>query len=248
MWPLNNSQQIKRDNLIIEHAALVDKIAKRIVYRLPPNVELDDLKSAGFIGLIDAIEKYSDDKGTPFKVYAEIRIRGAIMDELRAQDWVPRSVRDRHQRLQEAERALQEKLDRKPSDQELAEAIEISVDDLKKMRQRSEIKSLLSLEDLKPNKNQEGASRDVLEMLSDPNQMTPEAELARSDEFAMLDKVMLQLKEKQRIVLRLYYFEDMKLKEIGVHLNITESRVSQILSEALAKLKVMMHKLEKSEL
>jgi RNA polymerase sigma factor for flagellar operon FliA len=234
--------------MIIEHAALVDKIAKRIVYRLPPNVELDDLKSAGFIGLIDAIEKYSDDKGTPFKVYAEIRIRGAIMDELRAQDWVPRSVRDRHQRLHDAERALQEKLGRKPSDQELAEALEISVDDLEKMRQRSEIKSLLSLDDLKSKKNQEDASRDVLEMLSDPNQMTPEAEFARADEFAMLDKVMLQLKEKQRLVLRLYYFEDMKLKEIGVHLNITESRVSQILSEALEKLKVMMHKLEKSEL
>ena len=244
---MNNSQQTKRDNMIIENAALVDKIAKRIIYRLPPNVELDDLKSAGFIGLIDAIEKYSDDKGTPFKVYAEIRIRGAIMDELRSQDWVPRSVRDRHQKLHEAERALQDNLGRKPSDSELAEVLELSIEDLQKMRARSEIKSLLSLEDLKSSKNQDGTSRDALEMMSDPHQITPDKELERRDEYAMLDQLMQKLKEKQRLVLRLYYFEDMKLKEIGVHLSITESRVSQILSEALKKLKTMISKLEKSE-
>ncbi|MAD60171.1 MAG: FliA/WhiG family RNA polymerase sigma factor [Myxococcales bacterium] len=245
---MNNFQQTKRDNMIIEHAVLVDKIAKRIVYRLPPNVELDDLKSAGFIGLIDAIEKYSDDKGTPFKVYAEIRIRGAIMDELRAQDWVPRSVRDRHNKLQEAERNLQESLGRKPSDSELAGVLDISIEDLHKMRARSEIKSLLSLEDLKSSKNQDGTSRDALEMMSDPKQITPDLEIERNDEYAMLEQLMQRLKEKQRLVLRLYYFEDMKLKEIGVHLSITESRVSQILSEALSKLKVMINKLEKGEL
>ena len=100
----------KRNQLIEQYAYLVDQIAHRLIMRLPPNIELDDLKSAGFLGLIDAIEKYSEGKGSSFKVYAEIRIRGSMMDELRSQDWVPRSVRQRQNRLQKAIKKLSQKI------------------------------------------------------------------------------------------------------------------------------------------
>jgi RNA polymerase sigma factor FliA len=242
---LRKSELVKRNKSITDHASLVEKIARRIVSRLPPNVELDDLKSAGFIGLIDAIEKFSDDKGTPFKVYAEIRIRGAIMDELRTQDWVPRSVRDRNQRLMEAERSLEERLGRKPFESELAKELDLTVERLRVVQSRAEIKSLLSIEDLNQQRNQHGGQRDIMEIISDPNQETPETQFERIDEQKMVARGMQKLKERQRIVVRLYYFEEMKLKEIGSLLNITESRVSQILSEGLAQLKIIIIRLQK---
>lgn len=242
---MRKSELVKRNKSITDHASLVEKIARRIVSRLPPNVELDDLKSAGFIGLIDAIEKFSDDKGTPFKVYAEIRIRGAIMDELRAQDWVPRSVRDRNQKLTETERNLEERLGRKPFESELAKELDLTVERLRVVQSRAEIKSVLSIEDLNQQRNQHGGQRDVMEIISDPNQETPETQFERIDEQKMVARGMQKLKERQRIVVRLYYFEEMKLKEIGEHLNITESRVSQILSEGLAQLKIIIIRLQK---
>jgi RNA polymerase sigma factor FliA len=242
---LRKSELVKRNKSITDHASLVEKIARRIVSRLPPNVELDDLKSAGFIGLIDAIEKFSDDKGTPFRVYAEIRIRGAIMDELRAQDWVPRSVRDRNQKLTETERNLEERLGRKPFESELAKELDLTVERLRVVQSRAEIKSVLSIEDLNQQRNQHGGQRDIMEIISDPNQETPETQFERIDEQKMVARGMQKLKERQRIVVRLYYFEEMKLKEIGEHLNITESRVSQILSEGLAQLKIIIIRLQK---
>ena len=242
---MRKSELVKRNKSITDHASLVEKIARRIVSRLPPNVELDDLKSAGFIGLIDAIEKFSDDKGTPFRVYAEIRIRGAIMDELRAQDWVPRSVRDRNQKLTETERNLEERLGRKPFESELAKELDLTVERLRVVQSRAEIKSVLSIEDLNQQRNQHGGQRDIMEIISDPNQETPETQFERIDEQKMVARGMQKLKERQRIVVRLYYFEEMKLKEIGEHLNITESRVSQILSEGLAQLKIIIIRLQK---
>ncbi len=241
------SNYFQRDESIVEYAPLVDKLAKRIISRLPSNVELDDLKSAGFIGLIDAIEKFSDEKGTPFSVYAEIRIRGAIMDELRSRDWVPRSVRDRNQKLQEAIQTLQLKLGRKPSESELAESLNCTLAELHQYQNRAEIKSLLSLEDLGQRRDSDGGSRDVLEMIADPEQDTPEDHIERVDEAAMLQLALSRLRPRQNTILRLYYFEDMKLREIGEHLNITESRVSQILSESLGRLKVVMHKLQRGD-
>ena len=234
-----------RDKAITDHAPLVEKIARRIVSRLPPNVELDDLKSAGFIGLIDATEKFSDDKGTPFSVYAEIRIRGAIMDELRTQDWVPRSVRDRNHRIVEAELSLKDELGRQPTETEIAQKLDLSLKEFKRVRARSQIKSILSIEDLSQQRNQQGTGRDIYELISDPNQETPEQIYERLDEQLIMDKALNKLKERQRIVLRLYYYQEMKLKEIGKHLNITESRVSQILSEGLSQLKNIIERFQK---
>ena len=242
---MSKTDFFERDKAIIEYAPLVDKIARRLIARLPPNVEIDDLKSAGFIGLIDAIEKYTDEKGSPFKVYAEIRIRGAMIDELRAQDWVPRSVRDRNQQLKVAEQDLSEKLKRKPSESELAEYLEVSTEELRRMLSRSEIKSFLSIEDLNQQRSRQGNNRDLLESFFDPTQLTPEAAFEKADEEILVQKAIQTLKERQQVIVRLYYYEDMKLREIGEHLNITESRVSQILSESLSLLKSSILKLQR---
>lgn len=237
----------QRDKAIAEYAPIVNKLAKRIITRLPSHVELDDLKSAGFLGLIDAIDKFSDEKGTPFTVYAEIRIRGAIMDELRAQDWVPRSVRDRHQRLAEAREELSRKLGQAPSDEELATHLGLRIEELHRMQKRAEIKSLLFIEDLKQRRD-DSDQRDPLEMIADKDQIGPEALVERLDEEALLNQALNTLRERHQTVLRLYYYEDMKLKEIGQHLNITESRVSQILTESLERLKVTLLRLERGPL
>ena len=243
---MNMSQStLNRDQVVSDYAPLVEKIARRLLARLPANVELDDLKSAGFIGLLDAAEKFSDDKGTPFSVYAEIRIRGAMMDELRSQDWVPRSVRDRSNQLKQAIRALEEKLGRDPSDHEIAAELEVSVDQLNQLRLKAEIKPLVLFEDLNQRRAARGGERDVLETFSDPEQLTPDLHLEAADQNELLLKAMKTLTERKRIVLQLYYFEEMKLREIGDALGVTESRVCQIQSEALGQLKLALKRLVK---
>ena len=233
-----------RESAVLDHASLVEKIARRIAARLPPTVELDDLKSAGFIGLLDAVEKFSDDKGTPFPVYAEIRIRGAMMDELRSQDWVPRSVRDRNAQLTLATRNLEAELGRPPTMVELSESLEISVSDLQRMQSRAQIKSLVSIEDLNQRKGDQGDRRDPLESIADPLQSSPETIFLASAERELVAEALKRLSERKRLVLHLYFFEEMKLREIGETLGVTESRVCQIQAEALSQLKPIIKRLQ----
>lgn len=240
-----NQPIFDRDTAIAENISLVEKVARRVAARLPPNVQLDDLKSAGFIGLLDAADKFSDEKGTPFRVYAEIRIRGAMMDELRAQDWVPRSVRDRHHKLTSTLKQLEEELGRKPSEHELAQKLEISVEELKRMRERSEIRSLISFEDMGGRSRPESDRRDPLESLPDPQQSTPELLMLEEADRLMISRALRELPERKRLVLKLYFFDDMKLREIGETLGVTESRVCQIQSEALKQLKLIVKRLQR---
>lgn len=234
----SSSSFFDRDQAIQDYAHLVDKIARRIIARLPSSVELDDLKSVGIIGLIDAIEKYSDDKGNHFKVYAEIRIRGAIMDELRAQDWVPRSVRDRQNLIRKEHQRLAQKLGRTPSEQEVADGLKMTLEDFQRLSTKSIGLSMISYEDLNTRSDQ--SNRDILESIPDHVQKTPDSILEEKDDSHLLYQALKQLPERQRMVLSLYYFEEMKLREIGELLGVTESRVSQIHAQAVHNLKPLL--------
>lgn len=234
---------LNRDQVVSDYAPLVEKIARRLRSRLPANVEIDDLKSAGFIGLLDAADKFSDDKGTPFPVYAEIRIRGAMMDELRAQDWVPRSVRERNAQLTRVTQTLLDQLGRQPSEAEIAHELGVEVSELNQLRVRSEIKPLLLIEDLNQRRVDRGEDRDVYEVISDPNQRPFDQLLETADEHSLLHQALFMVSERKRTVLQLYYFEEMKLREIGEMLGVTESRVCQLQAEALKQLKSIVKRL-----
>ena len=242
MRALNKSKRVlsDRDRLIREYAPLVEKIARRACVRLPSSVELDDVQSAGMIGLIDAIDKYDAAKGTKFKVYAEIRIRGAIIDELRQQDWVPRSVRERAALLERTKRGLIASLDREPSSQEMAEALGVSLSEYFTIHNKARANQITHYEDLKRHDEGRGAARDPLEVIQGKDKvgLNPDEALEEEDNRRAIKEALKTLPERQRVVVSLYYFEEMKLKEIGELLGVTESRVSQLLSQSHASLQV----------
>ncbi len=225
--------------MVEEYAPLVHRIARKMVARLPPNVEIDDLKSVGVIGLIDALEKYEPGRGS-FRAYAEIRIRGAILDELRRLDWVPRSVRALNTQMEGARRTLSASLGRTPSEAEMAEALNCTVPELYEQSERARAMTVVSYEGLG---TQSEDGRDFLEALADPDAIDPEDHSHSKARQAVLLEGFRALDERPRLVLSLYYFEDMSLREIGTILGVTESRISQIHSGAVRQLRPILEDL-----
>ncbi len=225
-----------RNQVVEEYAYLVNRVARKMAGRLPPNVELDDLKSVGVIGLIDAAERYEEGRGS-FKAYAEIRIRGAIIDELRSVDWVPRSVRQLNNDLERSKRELSSSLGRTPTQKELAAQLEVSVETLQAQQERARATTVVSYENLG---GADAESRNFLESVADPHSVDPEAYKADQDRFAAMMRVMQTLPERMRLVLSLYYFEDFNLREIGDLLGVTESRISQLHSSAVERIRPAM--------
>jgi RNA polymerase sigma factor FliA len=224
-------QKATRDELITEFAPLIKKVACKIASRLPHSIELDDLISSGVLGLMDAIDKYDPQKSTNFKTYAEIRIRGAILDELRSLDWVPRSVRQKLSRLEAAYTNVERTSGRAPLDEEIASAMGIEVKDLFELLGKVHPISVVSFEDLGLGTERE--QRDFLQCIKDENTADPQTRLRFSRIRKSLVEAIEVLPEKQRVVISLYYFEDLNLKEIGKILGVTESRVSQLHSQAV---------------
>lgn len=224
-----------RDQLIMDYAPLIRFVAQRIASRLPSNIEIDDLISAGVIGLMDAIEKYDPSRDNKFKTYAEFRIRGAILDELRSQDWVPRSVRDKAKRIERKYAELEQQLGRAVTDIELAEALEITLEEYHEMVSKVKAVTLLSVDDLTtPYQHEKKSLLDCLEGSSSKN---PFSQLKSKSVRNVLMTNIEELPEKQKLVLSLYYYEDLNLKEIGKILEVTESRVSQLHTQAVEKLR-----------
>jgi len=229
------------DKLIIEYSPLIKYIAHRIAMRLPPHIELDDLISSGVIGLIDAIEKYNPDKDTQFKTYAEIRIRGAILDELRSQDWVPRSVRQKASTLSNAYADLEQKLGRPADDHEVAAAMDISIEEFHELLRQAAGQAILSIEDL-GGVSKDGEKRDLMEVIAGTKETDPET-LARLEEIrSIIAQAIDMLPEKERLVVSLYYYEELTMKEIGEVLGITESRISQIHTKCVFRLRAKLRK------
>jgi RNA polymerase sigma factor for flagellar operon FliA len=231
---INNSPDPIRNQLIIEYAPLIKYLAQKIAVRLPSNIDIDDLFSAGVIGLMDAIEKYDPSRENKFKTYAEFRIRGSILDELRNQDWVPRSVRESNKKEDRVKLELEHELGRPATKVEVAKKLEMPLNDYQEKIARTHV-SLLSIEDLG------GANKDdkksLLECIENPNSKNPFVFLKNKGLKNIIVKFIEDLPEKQKLVISLYYYEDLNLKEIGRILDVTESRISQLHTQAVSKLK-----------
>jgi RNA polymerase sigma factor FliA len=225
-----------REKLVLEYAPLIKFIAQKIAARLPANIELDDLISSGVIGLMDAIEKYDASRDNKFKTYAEFRIRGAILDELRAQDWVPRSVREKAKLLERVYSRIEQQKGRHATDEEVCEELKISQEEYHDLLNQVRSVSLLSYDDIA---NFSKADKRSLHGLSEGNLKapTPFNEVSVASIKKMIAGAIQDLPEKQRLVLSLYYYEDLNLKEIGRVLDVTESRVSQLHTQAILRLK-----------
>ena len=225
-----------RERLIREYASLIKFIAQKIAARLPSNIELDDLISSGVIGLMDAIDKYDSNRDNKFKTYAEFRIRGAILDELRSQDWVPRSVREKAKVLERAYAKIEQEKGRQATDDEVCIELGMNTEQYHDMLNEVRSVSLLSYDDLSNLSNADKRS------LHGGNEaggktLTPFSEVNGAHMKTLVAEAIEDLPEKQRLVLSLYYYEDLNLKEIGRVLDVTESRVSQLHSQAILKLK-----------
>lgn len=221
-------------NLLIEHYMHIVRFnAERIHTKLPTEVELDDLISAGMFGLIDAIEAFDLDRGVKFETYCSSRIRGAILDELRSMDWVPRLVRNRSQKIQLATKALQSELGRIPSEKEIAERIGVSASEFNRMSRDA---TAISMTSLSRKAFGHESSRDVseIDVLKDEHAVNPVRETQKSDLKRLIQK---GLTSTERLILILYYYEQMTMKEIGKTLDLSESRVSQMHSAIIDRLR-----------
>jgi len=225
----------QKKKIIREYAPLVKFIAQKIALRLPANIELDDLLSAGIIGLMDAIDKYDPARDNKFKTYAEFRIRGAILDELRAQDWIPRSMREKAKNIERAFHRLEQRLGRTPSEEEAAKELGLNLDEFQAALHQCKSISLLSLDEVGTFAN--GDKKSLLGILEAGAATNPLVQISNSQLRDHLARAIQELPEKQRMVLSLYYYEDLNLKEIGEVLEVTESRVSQLHTQAVLRLR-----------
>jgi len=221
-------------NLLIErYMHIVRFNAERIHAKLPTEVELDDLISAGMFGLIDAIEAFDLDRGVKFETYCSSRIRGAMLDELRSMDWVPRLVRNRSQKIQLATKTLQSELGRIPSEREIAERIGVSTNEFNRMSRDAIAVSMTSLS-RKAFGNDSSREVSEINVLKDERAVNPVRETQKSDLKRLIQK---GLTSTERLILVLYYYEQMTMKEIGLTLDLSESRVSQMHSAIVDRLK-----------
>jgi RNA polymerase sigma factor for flagellar operon FliA len=236
-----SADEAAREQLILNYSPLVKFVAGRVATNLPHSVESADLISYGLFGLIDAIEKYEPERGIKFETYAIARIRGAIMDELRALDWVPRSVRSRARDIERAIVALETRLMRTPEDSEVAEELGITLKELHDSYSKLSYTSVVSFEDLWST----GGDRDdrpaAATVIEDKNADNP-AEVFEVEEMKeILAGAIERLSERERTVIALYYYEGLSLKEIGQILGVTESRVSQMHTKAVLRLRARLH-------
>jgi RNA polymerase sigma factor for flagellar operon FliA len=224
-----------RERLILHYAPLVKYVAGRVAVGMPANVEHADLVSYGIFGLMDAIEKFDLDKGFKFETYAITRIRGAIIDELRSVDWVPRSVRAKARKLEAAMQRLESELRRSPTEEELAAALDWTVAELQDTLQRVSMTSVAALDEVLD--VGDGDRISLVDTLQDLTTVLPEESYDDVETKELLRQTLTRLTEREQTVLGLYYFEGMTLAQVGDVLGVTESRVCQIHTKAVLSLR-----------
>lgn len=225
------SQEL-REQLIIEYSQLVKLVAGRLSMYLGYNVDYDDLVSYGIFGLIDAIDKFDLTKNVKFETYASLRIRGAILDQIRKMDWIPRTVRQRQRKMDEAIKLIEMRTGKTATDEELAAELEISQDELCNWQSQLKVTNVVSLNEFEENGPEPVIDQSLQSRFSRPEEVVEEAELKQT-----LVESLEILTEKERMVIELYYYEELTLKEISRVLEVSESRVSQLHTKALNKMR-----------
>jgi RNA polymerase sigma factor FliA len=232
------AEQSARERLILHYAPLVKYVVGRLAAGLPHTVERADLVSYGMFGLMDALDKFDRTREVKFETYAIPRIKGAIIDELRAMDWVPRSIRFKAREVEKAYSGLESKLRRAPTDGEVAGHLGISLSELHEVVNQISFVSVMALDELVSTGDERGEKRSLLDTLADAASSDPAAELEGQEMRGMLAAAINSLTEREKIVVTLYYFEGLTLAEIGEILGVTESRVCQIHTKAVGQLRL----------
>jgi RNA polymerase sigma factor for flagellar operon FliA len=228
----------KREELIMEHVPLIKYHAYRIATQLPPNIEINDLINAGVLGLMDAVEKFEPSRGVKFKTYAELRIRGAMLDSLRELDWAPRSLRKKSKELSKASQRLQQELGREANEQELCDEMGMGLDELFKLTDQLKGLSIGSFYDSSKRYDEdEGDAECLINYYPDGTATSPYFVFEKEELKNILSEAIDYLPRKERLVISLYYFEELTMKEIGAVLRVNESRVSQLHTKAVLRLR-----------
>jgi RNA polymerase sigma factor for flagellar operon FliA len=226
-----------RERLVLAYAPLVKYVAGRMSSGLPAHVEEADLISYGLLGLISAIERFDPGREIRFETFAITRVKGSIIDELRSLDWVPRSVRAKAREIERANAKLEHQLHRAPTDQEMADALGVSTDDFQESLVKISNSSVVALDELWTVSDSSGDTVSLLDTIQDPEAVDPAQELDLTDMKDRLADAIARLPEREKLVVALYYYENLTLREIGEVLGVTESRVSQLHTKAVLRLK-----------
>ena len=233
-----NNDEKAREALILHYLHLIKPVVNRLKARFPPHITTDELESCGLLGLLDAIAKFEPDRGTDFSTYSKVRIRGAVLDELRALDWAPRSLRKKKQKLEEAYALLEQKMGRTPTEEEVAKMLKIPLQQLHALLAEISRITYFSLEDILQNPKQNEYTLDLLPLSGElPPYSNPANELIKSENRYLVVKAIETLPEQERLVISLYYYEELTLKEVGKVLYVSESRASQIHASAILHLR-----------
>jgi RNA polymerase sigma factor FliA len=223
-----------KNHLLTQHGPLVKKLAHQLKARLPPNVEVDDLIQAGMIGLLDAIARYEDTHGAQFETYAVQRIRGAMLDELRSSDWLPRSIRQNMRKVEDAVQVLTQQLGRAPQESEMAKQMDITLVQFQTLLGECGGHQLIYYEDFH---DSEGGHEHFLDRFAVSEGVEPSQGLINDDFRSAVIDAIKRLPEREKILMGLYYEQEMNLKEIGAVLGVSESRVCQLHSQAIARMR-----------
>ena len=227
LWLSYKAEHTKeiRDRLVEEYMNLVNIIAGRLAISLPPHVDRDDLISSGFFGLMDAVERYEPDRKNKFETYASVRIRGAMLDYLRSKDWVPTSVRSKIKKYEKTVSELENTLGRNASDEEIADALGISMDELNKTVSQMNVATIIPLDNyVRAEMPQSGVD-------------SPSANIEKLEMQETLAKAIHRLPEKEKQVVSLYYYEELTMKEISLVLHVSEARVCQLHTKAIFRMR-----------
>ena len=229
--------QAARDRLILTYAPLVKFVAGRLGSSLPSHVDEQDLVSYGLLGLIGAIERFDPDRDIKFETYAIARIKGSIIDELRSMDWVPRSVRARARDIERAIADLESRLTRAPTDEEIATKLGITEEEFQDSLLEISRSSIAALDELWASPGSSGDAVALIDTIEDPAAAEPQSAMAHTEVREALGEAISRLPEREKLVVTLYYYEELTLREIGEVLGVTESRVSQLHTKAILRLK-----------